>query len=67
MSAVTPLRLVFLLSRSGETETLEAGNGGSLSCAGRGTVVVVLVLSDCWALITFALGFLKRSFNGAAG
>lgn len=27
MSAVTSLKLVFLLSRSGETETLAAGNG----------------------------------------
>ena len=59
MSAVTSSRLVFLLSRSDETETLAAGNGGSSSCVGRSTVVVVPVLSDCWASITFVLGFLK--------
>jgi len=66
MRAATSSRLVLLLSRSGETETLAVGNGGSSFCVGRGTIVVVRVPSDCWASIAFA-PFLKRAFNGAAG
>ncbi|TMC17711.1 MAG: hypothetical protein E6J34_18175 [Chloroflexi bacterium] len=67
MSTAISSRLVFIPSRSGETETLAVGNGSSSSCVGRGAVVAVRFLNDCWASITFALGFFKRPFDGAAG
>ena len=67
ISLATSFRLVFLLLRSGETETLAVGNGGSSFRVGRGAVVVVCVLSDCWVSITFALDFLRRPFDGAVG
>ena len=41
MGAATSPRLVFLLSRAGETETLAVGS--SSLCVGRGTVVVTRV------------------------
>lgn len=43
IGAATSLRLVFLLSRSGKTETLAVGNGGSSFRVGRSTVVIVRV------------------------
>ena len=51
---------------SGELETFSVAKEGSSFSVGL-SVVVVCVLSDCWASMTFALGFLRWPFDSAAG
>ena len=67
ISTAISLKLIFIPSRSGETETLAVKNKSSLSYVNRGAVIAVRFLNDCWASIIFALGFFKRPFDSTAG